>query len=321
MLQLVEFLEQYDPPGLRLAELPPAPSDLTSSQVGVLAEDELGAAILVASFGSAAIGIPVVDRGFDSYVRRVRTMKVIPIQAKARRTLRADGGFVANIRVASVRDEPSGYLILAYLQPPELHLYRHIWVIPIPYFLEHCPRSGDFLMFESHLDGSRRSPWNEFLLELSNLGAEWLFRQPGWTSPPALTQADAAAAAAGSALGGFGELWVAAQLEMAGGNRIAVARERVDVDVVDLIVHDLRLHAFTGLQVKTSVIDSQGVVQFHLPQSTFFIDDHLLIAVVPCTRAGSVAERCLLIPSAAIPSLTSVTEHKRRLEYLSLIHI
>lgn len=253
----MEFLEQYDPPGLRLAELPLAPSDLTSSQLGALAEDELAAAILVASRGSAAVALPVVDRGFDSYIRRVGTMQIIPVQAKARRTLRADGGFVATIRSASVRDEPSGYLILGYLPPPELHLYRHIWVIPTHYFLEHCPRSGDFLLFESHLDGSRRSPWNKFLLELSNLGAEWLFRQPGWTSSPGLRQADTAAEAAGSALGGFGELWVAAQLEIAGGSRIAVARERIDVDVVDLIVHDLRRHAFTGLQVKTSVIDSR----------------------------------------------------------------
>lgn len=87
------------------------------------------------------------------------------------------------------------------------------------------------------------------------------------------------------------------------------------MDVVDLIVHDLRRQAFTGLQVKTSLIDSHGGVQFHLPQSTFFAHERLVIAVVPCTRAGSVADTCLLIPSAAIPSLTSVTEHKGRLEY------
>jgi hypothetical protein len=221
--------------------------------------------------------------------------------------------------VASLRDDPSGYLILAYLQPPNLRLYRHVWVIPIPYFVEHCPRSGTFFNFESHLDGSRRSPWNEWLVELDNLGSDWLFRQPGWSIPPAFTLAEAERES--SALGGYGELWIAAQLELVGGSRIAVARERVDVDVVDLIVHHLGLHTFTGLQVKTSVVDSKGVVQFHLPESSFFADNNLLIAVVPCTRAGSVGETCLLIPSGAIPSLTSVNEHKGRLEYHGSVHV
>jgi hypothetical protein len=262
-----------------------------------------------------------VDRGFDAYIRRVGTMHTIPVQAKARRTLRADGGFVGTIRVASLRDDPSGYLILAYLQPPDLHLYRHVWVIPMPYFLEHCPRSGNFFSFESHLDGSNRSPWNNHLVELGNLGSDWLFRRPGWSTPLGFTLAQAEVGRETSALGGYGELWLAAQLELAGGNRISVARERVDVDVVDLIVHDLRMHTFTGLQVKTSVIDNQGVVQFHLPQSTFFSDDRLLIAVIPCTRAGSVHETCLLIPSAAVPSLTTVTEHKGRPEYHGNIHV
>jgi hypothetical protein len=262
-----------------------------------------------------------VDRGFDAYIRRVGTMHVIPVQAKARRTLRADGGFVGNIRVASLRDDPSGYLILAYLQPPDLHLYRHVWVIPIPYFLEHCPRSGAFFNFESHLDGSRRSQWNECLFELANLGSAWLFRQPGWSSPASLAQAAAEGGRTTSALGGYGELWIAAQLELTGGSHIAVARERVDVDIVDLIVHNLSLHRFTGLQVKTSVIDSRGIVQFHLPQSTFFADNGLLIALIPCTKAGSVHQTCLLIPSAAVPSLTTVNVHKGRLEYHGSVHM
>ena len=292
-------------------------------QVGAIAEDELAIAILVAS-PSVSVAIPLVDQGFDGYIRRVGTLQVAPYQLKARRTLSAAGTYVAYIPVRAIRADPHGYLVLAYLQPPTLSLYRRLYVIPVPYFIAHCPRdhaterSPAQFVFRGHLDGERTDQWKPFLYDLSDLGRRWLDQLPGALPidhPPL-----AVPPMAKPALGTYGELWLAAELERVGQDRFVVARERVDVDTVDLLLHELRTHRFAGLQVKTATIES-GRVEFGLSQDTFFVDPSLVLVVLPCEQDGRLARSSFIIPSGAVPGLTSHTSYRGRPRYTGKIRV
>jgi len=58
-------------------------SELTTAQFGPIAEDLLGVSLAAAGSGSATIGRPIVDRGVDLYLRRLRSLLTVPIQVKA----------------------------------------------------------------------------------------------------------------------------------------------------------------------------------------------------------------------------------------------
>ncbi len=276
------------------------------------------------SNGSLSVATPLVDLGFDGYVRRVGTLHVAPYQLKARRTLSAAGTYVAYIPVRAIRDDPHGHLVLAYMPPPALSLYRRLYVIPVPYFIAHCPRdqaTGKALaqyVFRGHLDGERSDPWKQFLYDLSDLQKRWVDLLPGM--PPLNRQPLAVAPQAKPAFGTYGELWLAAELERLGQARYVVARERVDVDAVDLLLHELRTHRFAGLQVKTATIES-GRVQFGLSQDTFFVDPSLVLVVLPCTKDGRVGSTAFILPSAAVPGLTSHTSYRERPRYTGKIRV
>jgi hypothetical protein len=270
------------------------------------------------------VAIPFVDQGFDGYVRRVRTMHVAPYQLKARRTLSAAGTYVAYLPVRAIREDPHGYLVLAYMPPPALSLYRRLYVIPVSHFVAHCPRdqaTGRSLaqyVFRGHLDGDRPDPWTPFVSDLSDVGNRWLDLLPG--SPPIDRQPLAVPPAAKPALGAYGELWLAAELERLGQERFVVARERVDVDTVDLLLHELRTHRFAGVQVKTATIES-GRVEFGLSQDTFFVDPSLVLIVLPCSEGGRVGSTSFILPSIDVPGLTSHTSYRGRPRYTGKIRV
>lgn len=329
----MEFLEQYDPPGLRLAPTRGRPSRLLTVQVGAIAEDDLAIAILVTSPGSVSVAMPLVDQGFDGYARRVRTLSVAPYQLKARRTLTPDGSYVAYLPLRAIRPDPHGSLVLAYLTPPDLRLYRRLYVIPIPYFIEHCPqdkatsRSPAQYVFRGHLDGRRWDLWDQFLTEVTDLGKQWLDPVLAEIPPPYPTHRGeggpgplAVPPVAKPAFGGYGELWVAADLQRVGKERIVVARERVDIDAVDLLLHELTTHRFAGVQVKTATVES-GRVQFDLSQDTFFVDPSLVLVVLPCSEDGRPRNTSFVFPSAAVPEMTSHGSYRGRPRYQGKIRV
>lgn len=292
-------------------------------QVGAIAEDQFAVAILVASQGSVSVATPLADQGFDGYIRRVGSLDVAPYQLKARRTLTSSGSYVAYLPVRAIRNDPHAYLVLAFLTPPDFRIHHRLWIIPVPYFLRHCPRdkatgrSPAQYVFRGHLNG-RQDPWSPFLTDLSELGARWLHQLFG--SPAVSRLPLSVSSPAKPAFGTYGELWLAAELERLGTDRIVVARERVDVDTVDLLLHGLRNHRFTGLQVKTATIES-GRVQFNLSQDTFFVDERLFLIVLPCHRDGSLGRICFMLPSEVVPAVTSHTSYRGRPRYQGKIRV
>jgi hypothetical protein len=288
---------------------------LSDAQLGSVAEDQLATAAVVTAPGAATVAFPLVDLGFDLYLRRIRTLRAHPVQVKARSFLSSDGEFQAS--VSSLHPDPNGYVLLPYVPPPDWQLHSRLWAIPIPKFLELAEPHEIGYLFSGYLDGRfPHSVTNQFLIELPKLRRQWLERIPGWKDPvlaPQLgvrSEPEEVPRPASRAFGKYGELWLASQLMRAGLQNVVVAQDRLRVDCVDLLLHDLSSYAIAGLVIHTSSVNTRGIVQFRIRRETFFIDPHLLVVVIPCEKDGSLHDTAFVIPASDIPSVTTASSDR-----------
>ena len=96
----------------------------------------------------------------------------------------------------------------------------------------------------------------------------------------------------------------------AGLQNVVVAQDRLRVDCVDLLLHDLRTYAIGGLVIHTSSVNARGVVQFRIRQDTFFLDPQLFVVIMPCDSDGALRDTSLLIPSKDVPAITTVSSDR-----------
>lgn len=284
---------------------------LTDAQVGALAEERLASAILLDSQGLTAVGLPLLDLGFDLYPRRVRTLRVCPTQVKARSVLEASGEF--QVSVASLHPDPNSAVLLPYLPPPDWQLGPALWAMGTPDFLQLAIHNQDgSYQFHGYLDARFPSPANRFLVESRHLRRQWLDRRPGWSDPippapvpPAADVLPPVGRAGARAFGRSAELWLAGEIMRAGLQQVAIVADRLRLDCVDLLLHDLRSYRVGGLSVHASTVNPRGIVQFRIRHATFFTDPRLLVVVIPSLADGSPATQAFAIPSPAIPEVTT----------------
>jgi hypothetical protein len=238
---------------------------LSDAQLGSVAEDQLATATVVSAPGAATVAFPLVDLGFDLYLRRIRTLRAHPVQVKARSFLEPDGEFQASI--TSLHPDPNGYILVPHVPPPDWQLDPRLWAIPIPEFLKLARPHGGGYIFSGYLDGRfPQSATNKFLIDVHHLRRQWLERIPGWKDPvpaPQLgvpSESEEVARPASRAFGKYGELWLASQLMRAGLQNVVIAQDRLRVDCVDLLLHDLQSYAIGGLAIHTSSLNARGIV-------------------------------------------------------------
>jgi hypothetical protein len=287
---------------------------LSDAQLGSVAEDRLSTAIQVSAPGTVAVALPLLDLGFDLYPRRIRTLRAHPVQVKARSFLEPDGEF--QVGVGSLHPDPNGYVLLPYVPPPEWQLHERLWAIPIPEFVKLAQPHGDGYIFSAYLDGGAGSATNQYLIDTNQLHRQWLDRIPGWKQPvraPRLgteSNTEEVPRPASRAFGKYGDLWLASQLMRAGLQNVVLAQDRLRVDCVDLLLHDLRSYAIGGLVIHTSSVNARGVVQFRIRHDTYFIDPHLYVVVLPCSNDGAIHDTAFVIPAADIPAVTTVSSDR-----------
>lgn len=287
---------------------------LSDAQLGSVAEDRLATAIQLSGAGTVAVAFPLLDLGFDLYPRRIRTLRAHPVQVKARSFLEPDGEFQAS--VGSLHADPNGFVVLPYVPPPDWQLHSRLWVIPIPDFMKLAQPHGDGFLFSGYLDGRFSQPTNQFLVDADQLNRQWLARITGWKDPvraPRLgpgSDRQEVPRAASRAFGKYGELWLASQLMRAGLHNVVIAQDRLRVDCVDLLLHDLQSYAIGGLAIHTSSLNARGIVQFRIRRDTFFIDPQLLVVVVPCGMDGQLHDTAFVIPSPDVPGITTASSDR-----------
>lgn len=306
-MALPDPLSRLEPP-----HRPDWRSELTTAQFGPMAEDLLAVCIEAAGSGSATIARPIVDRGIDLYLRRLRSLLTIPIQVKAFQHLSPDGNGNLDLPVTDVSEDPDGYLALVHLPAPCDQLYRRLFLIPFVEFRERCPRGllhgRECFSFSGNFSGGSSDLWRDYLLDIDRL-PEWLASAPGWTTPipPVPEQIRPHPVIAGDTLtqlrGEIGRLWSATELERAGAGAIALAEDRVRLDTVTLLIHDLLNRHIAGLHIRTGKITPGRTVHFEVPRPPFFIDKRLYVLLVLLDRDDQVHDFCLLMPSEVLPDL------------------
>ena len=288
---------------------------LSDAQLGSVAEDQLATAMVLSAPGAATVGLPLVDLGFDLYLRRIRTLRAHPVQVKARSFLEPDGEFQASIM--SLHTDPNGYVLLPYLPPPHWQLHPRLWAIHIPEFLKLAKPHDTGYLFSAYLDGRfPQSASNQYLIDVDKLRRQWLERIPGWKDPvpaPQLgvtSESEEVPRPASRAFGKYGELWLASQLMRAGLQNVVIAQDRLRVDCVDLLLHDLPSCAIGGLAIHTSSLNARGIVQFRIRRDTFFIDPQLLVVVIPSGKDGELHDTAFVIPAVDVPAITTASSDR-----------
>ena len=84
---------------------------------------------------------------------------------------------------------------------------------------------------------------------------------------------------------------------------IAIAEDRVRLDTVTFLIHDLRGRRFAGLHLRTGRVTPDRRVHFEVHRPPFFIDDRLYVLLVLLQPDDRLHDFCLLIPSEALPGL------------------
>lgn len=306
-MALLDPLARFDPP-----HRPDWRSELTTAQFGPMAEDLVAVSIEAAGSGSATIARPIVDRGIDLYLRRLRSLLTIPLQVKAFQHLSPDGNGNLDLPVTDVSDDPTGSLVLVHLPAPCDQLYRRLFLIPFREFRERCPRAllhgRECFSFTGNFSAGSSDLWSDYLLDIDRL-PEWLASAPGWTTPipPVPDQIRPHVVIEGDTLtqlrGEIGRLWMATELERAGAGAIVLAEDRVRLDTVTLLIHDLASRQVAGLHIRTGKITPGRTVHFEVPRPPFFIDKRLYVLLVLLDRNDRVHDFCLLMPSEALPEL------------------
>src|SRR5437868_9455745 len=95
-----------------------------------------------------------------------------------------------------------------------------------------------------------------------------------------------------------------------GLQNVVVAADRLRVDCLDLLLHDLRSYRVGGLAIHTSSVNARGVVQFRIRQETFFTDPQLFVVILPCRDDGTLHDTAFLIPAADIPAITTISSDR-----------
>ncbi len=300
-----------------MAETPPWLDSHTKLPFGAIAEDTVEVSLLHTSRGRTTVARPLVDLGFDGYARRVGTLQVVPYQVKARRNLNASKVFQDRVPVGSIHHDPNAAILFAYFPPPGPQPFPRLLAIPIPYFVAHCPRehgaAGEYFRFYAGLKGSGRGAWSRFLVDFAALEQQWLDRIPGWkTRLPALRgEIEAMPAPSGArehrVRGKCAELFLAEQVQSAAGHMVVVAEDRVRVDAVGLLLHDLKSYRVAGLAVHSALITAKHRVAISFGATTFFVDERLWLVILPSNRDGTFHDIAFLIPSAEVRRLIPTT--------------
>jgi hypothetical protein len=281
-------------------------------QYGPICEDLVAVTLAAAASGSGTIGYPREDRGVDLYLRRLRSLLTVPIQVKSFTHVSPDAIVSLNIPVADVRSDPNAHLALVHVPPPHDQLYRRLFLIPVPAFSKLCPRVSsqgvESFHFVADVSGLAKDTWSEYLLELGDL-SDWFGRHPGWMDPvPPAPRARRATdipleSAPSQSEPPLGRLWAAMEIERAGRGRVVTVEDRIRLDTVTLLLHDLETGQMAGLHIRTAIFNASRRIHFEIRLPNFFIDPKLYVVLVLLNPARQVTNFCLLIPSEAIPSL------------------
>lgn len=275
-----------------------------------MAEDLLGVALEAAAGGSGVVGRPRLDKGIDLYLRRLRTMLTVPLQVKASLLVGPDGAVTHYVPEADLRALAGGFIAFVHIPAPHDQLYARLFLIPDHEFRKRCALVSYHRIacyrFTAQFAGSVDAEWSRHAIDIDRLSA-WIATIPGWTEPlthlRTLPPEEGLTKAEGHNIGDLGCLWASSELQRIALDRVMIVEDRVRLDPVTFLVHDLKTQRFAGLHLRTAIFNETRRIHFDVKRHHFFADPDLWVVLVLLRPDRRVHDYVLLIPSADIPKL------------------
>lgn len=300
-------------PGKRVP-LPPRPrpswrTEPNAPQIGVMAEDLLGVAFMAATGGSGTVARPRRDNGVDLYMRRLRTMFTFPSQVKASLVVDQDGAATHYVPAADLHALSNGFLAFVHIPPPHDQLYQRIFLIPDDQFRKRCQlvtyHRIPCYRFTAQFAGVVDEGFRDCAVELDELPG-WISTLDGWSrsiQSVSFTAGQGLAKAESHDIAAIGALWAESELERIALDRIMILEDRLRVDPVTFLVHDLRTQQFAGMHLRTAIFNGTRRIHFDVKQNHWFEDDKLWVLLVLLRPDRAPHDYVLLIPSREIRAL------------------
>lgn len=294
--------------------MPPRPrphwrTELNTPEIGAIAEDLVGVALMAAAGGTGSVGRPRIDKGIDLYLRGLESMVILPFQVKASIVVTNDGSVTHFVPVEDLRMLSKGFVTFVHIPAPYDQLYGRIFLVPDDEFRQRCSVVAHHgvrcYRFTAQFAGAVDPDWAHCAVELDRL-ASWITAVPGWSGsePRASLTPQPIRKAESKDIGAIGSLWAQAELERVATGELVLVEDRLRVDTVTFFVHDLRTERYAGIHMRTAVITREGRIHFEVKRPHFFADPDLWVVLVLLTPEHRIDQDfVLLIPSADIAGL------------------
>ena len=236
-------------------------------------------------------------------------MVTFPIQVKASVLVGPDGASTHYVPQHDLAALSNGYVGFVHIPEPYDQLYERLFLVPDVEFRKRAQlvryHGVPCYRFEARFAGAVDDDWAPFVVSIDQL-AGWVSALPGWTKtlplPPLRSQRTPTRAEYHD-IAALGSLWVQAELERVALGRIMLVEDRVRLDPVTFLVHDLETQRFAGLHLRTATFTKTRRIHFDVKQEHFFTDPDLWIVLVLLRPDHRAHDFVLLIPSADIPRL------------------
>ena len=282
---------------------------MLTPQIGSMAEDLLGVALEAAAAGNGTAGKPTHDNGIDLYFRRLRTLTTVPVQVKASLVVDQDGSATHYVPAADLRALHGGFVAFVHIPAPHDQLYQRIFLIPDDEFRKRCQLVSNHRVpcykFTAQFAGTVDKDFAPFAIELDEL-QRWVAELPGWShavTPLFKRGLEQLTKAEMHDISGLGALWAQSELERVALDRIMLVEDRIRLDPVTFLVHDLPTQQFAGLHLRTAIFNKSRRIHFDVKLRHWFADPGLWVLLVLLRPDRRVHDFVLLIPSGDMAAL------------------
>jgi hypothetical protein len=272
---------------------------------GQVVEFKVWAELVRQSLGRLHMFLPLRDMGIDGVVHRLADGAYLPVQAKGRTSLTAQGQVHITVTAASLIDESA--LVVATLVDGE-QLGRLVLVVDEGTFrslaVHNVVDGTEYLTAAFQLHEGGRSRWAPYLVARERLAERFGVAALG----EALPDEWLALPVDRGHVGFLGETEAIRRLaEVAALN---LFRPFPDLETVELLARHVSSHRFLGLQLKTVGWDSGHLEsKVHVRRSSFRPAPSTFICVLGWNReTRRFEDDCLLIPSEDLTSVARVED-------------
>jgi hypothetical protein len=187
-----------------------------------------------------------------------------------------DAAIIPDLPLEDIRNDPNAHLAVVHAPAPFDQLHRRFFLIPVPEIYKRCPRATvqgkEAFHFEGNISGQVTDIWSELLIDIDNL-PRWLSAMPAWKDPvpPAPRRPDPVEPALESKReaidqleAALGRLWTCSEIERVSRGRVVIAEDRIRLDSVTLLIHDLGSGRIAGLHIRTSFFPPSRRIHFEV---------------------------------------------------------